>query len=73
MTIRECISESYFTGEESIEDALREVDVERRPKTLAAAIQEDRTIFAQEPESLARQKYYKVTVTIEECPNVEPV
>lgn len=73
MEIRECITETYFTGEESIEDALREVDVERRPKTLAAAVQEDRTIFAQEPESLARQKYYKVTITIEECTNAEPV
>lgn len=68
MQISQCIVETYYTGEYSIEDAINNIDLERRPQTLEAAKQEDAMIFAQEPEALTGQKYYKVTIIVQECP-----
>lgn len=68
MTIRECITETYYTGEESIEDALEDLAFPRRHKTLEAAITTDAKVFSEDPTVAASLKYYHVTITIEECP-----
>ena len=68
MPIRECITETYYTGEESIEDALEDIAYPRRHKTIESAIASDAKVFAEDPTIVANLKYYRVTITIEECP-----
>ena len=68
MEIRECITETYYTGEESIEDAMEDVHPGRRHRTIEAAVTTDALTFAKDPSIVASLKYYRVTITIEECP-----
>ena len=68
MTTSERITETYYTGEESIEDALEDIAYPRRHKTIEAAVATDAKVFAEDPTIAASLKYYRVTITIEECP-----